>query len=297
MSTELVTVDNQAVNSFRQRLRSIPKEEIRSRQGRGGEWYNYTDGPYVIRTLNDIFGWDWDFEADNEELLYFDNLPFEVRCRGKLTVRVEGRTLIKIQYGSMQVEFRKDKDGNIIAPVSLGDCFKGAATDALKKCAAMIEIALDLYDSDSEINTKTKPASSGPKRNNNSESATLKMNEGPEGELDKLLYAHCLAEKKIDRNAIPFFNAFYANLSLEEKQAKVKELRLQNERTKDEILESIEISSNELTELKIKAQDITNVVNVMTRGESMLECSVDILLKIEQRLKQMLERERAKKAA
>src|SRR5262249_39960270 len=30
-------------------------------------------------------------------------------------------------------------------------CYKGAASDALKKCASLLGIALDLYDSDSEI--------------------------------------------------------------------------------------------------------------------------------------------------
>src|SRR5262245_59234836 len=154
MSNALAKVESGQIAAIQQILtQSTPKNEIRERKGRGGKMLKYTDGAYVIRTLNEAFGSDWDFEADNEELIYFNDLPFEVRCRGRLTVRMGGRTLVKSQYGCQPIEFIKDKDGNIIAPNSLGDAFKGAATDALKKCASMLGIALDLYDSDSEVNT------------------------------------------------------------------------------------------------------------------------------------------------
>lgn len=121
-----------------------PKGEIRERTGRGGIKLKYTDGAYVIRTLNAAFGWDWDFVADCEELLLNNGQPFEVKCRGTLTVRMSGRAVTKTQYGSQPIEMLKN--GN--APVSIGDCYKGAATDAMKKCASLLGIALDLYDSD-----------------------------------------------------------------------------------------------------------------------------------------------------
>lgn len=126
-----------------------PKAEIRTRSGRGGRVLLYTDGAYVIRTLNEAFGWNWDFDADHEEILYYNDRPLEVRCRGRLIVRAGETVITKTQFGSQPIEFLKDGS----APVSLGDAFKGAATDALKKCASLLGIALDLYDSDSEINT------------------------------------------------------------------------------------------------------------------------------------------------
>jgi len=118
-----------------------PKSEIRYRTGRGGKQLAYTDGPYVIRTLNEAFGWDWDFVADGEEMITKNGQPFEIKCRGMLTVRMGGRTITKTQYGCQPIE------GGDKAP-SIGDCYKGAATDALKKCASLLGIALDLYDSD-----------------------------------------------------------------------------------------------------------------------------------------------------
>lgn len=125
-----------------------PDKEIRTRKGRGGMVFKYTDGAYVIRTLNEALGHNWDFEADNEEVINWNGVPFEVRCRGRLTVRLNGQAVTKVQYGSQLIEFVKDRAGQIIAPVSIGDCFKGAATDAMKKCASLLGVALDLYDSD-----------------------------------------------------------------------------------------------------------------------------------------------------
>lgn len=62
--------------------------------------------------------------------------------------------ITKIQFGCQPIEYLKDSD----TPVSLGDAYKGAASDALKKCASLLGVALDLYDSDSDINTGRQPA-------------------------------------------------------------------------------------------------------------------------------------------
>src|SRR5262245_33988269 len=124
-----------------------PEKEIRKRPGRGGKELKYTDGAYVIRTLNEAFGWDWDVWADCEELLMKGETPFEVKCRGTLTVRMGGRTITKTQYGCQPID-----NGP-----SIGDCYKGAATDALKKCASLLGIALDLYDSDYKAEKYAEP--------------------------------------------------------------------------------------------------------------------------------------------
>ena len=147
MTNELTTnLNNAQLQIFTQ---TTPKEAIRTRQGRGGRILLYTDGAYVIRTLNEAFNFQWSFEVDNEEILWLGERPFEARCRGKLTVHVSETAITKMQFGSQPIEMLKDGT----APVSLGDAYKGAATDALKKCASLLGIALDLYDSDSPINT------------------------------------------------------------------------------------------------------------------------------------------------
>lgn len=123
-----------------------PKEAIRWRQGKGGRQLAYTDHVYVTRTLNNAFGWRWSFEVDNELIQYVNDLPFEATCRGKLTVWLPGVDIpiVKMQMGCQPIEMQKDGT----KPVSIGDAMKGSASDALKKCASLLGIALDLYDSD-----------------------------------------------------------------------------------------------------------------------------------------------------
>jgi len=128
-------------------------DEVRYRTGKGGRRFPYTDSAYVIRTLNLAFGWNWDFEADNEEIFYANSKPFEAKARGRLTVRNGGTVIVKTQYGCQPIEYLKDSD----TPISIGDALKGAATDALKKCASLLGVALDLYDSDSDMNTGKQP--------------------------------------------------------------------------------------------------------------------------------------------
>lgn len=160
---------------------STPRNEIRVRVGRGGKQLKYTDGAYVIRTLNQAFGWDWDFVADNEELLLSNGKPFEVKVRGTLTVRLNGQAVTKTQFGCQPIEMLKNGE----SPVSIGDAYKGAATDAMKKCASLLGVALDLYDSDSEINTgRPKPVEPEPQPT--SEQAELPQMTGAAGHVIEL---------------------------------------------------------------------------------------------------------------
>lgn len=160
--TAIAAQDKQLEAVRRILLQRTPDKEIRERKGRGGMVFKYTDGAYVIRTLNEALGHNWDFEADNEEVINWQGVPFEVRCRGKLTLRLSGQAVTKVQYGSQLIEFVKDRSGQIIAPVSIGDCFKGAATDAMKKCASLFGLALDLYDSDYEAENYTDDEPTAP---------------------------------------------------------------------------------------------------------------------------------------
>ncbi|WP_159310705.1 hypothetical protein, partial [Klebsiella pneumoniae] len=62
MSNELINQNNAlALNTsqFEIFTQTTPKDEIRVRQGRGGKNLLYTDGAYVIRTLNQAFNWNW----------------------------------------------------------------------------------------------------------------------------------------------------------------------------------------------------------------------------------------------
>lgn len=141
-STDLAMVVSDAQRTILSQ--QTPKNEVRLRQGKGGMMLRYVDHAYVTRLLNNAFGWAWDFEILETELMSWDGKPFEIRCIGRLTVNANGARIVKTQCGSQAIEFLRDGS----KPVTIGDAYKGAASDALKKCASLLGIALDLYDSD-----------------------------------------------------------------------------------------------------------------------------------------------------
>lgn len=155
MTTDLISTTNapadlaMVVSEAQQTILSqkTPPSEIRRRQGKGGMMLRYVDHAYVTRLLNNAFGWAWDFEILETELLSWDGKPFEVRCIGRLTVNANGAQIVKTQCGSQAIEFLRDGS----KPVTIGDAYKGAASDAIKKCASLLGIALDLYDSDAPV--------------------------------------------------------------------------------------------------------------------------------------------------
>lgn len=123
-------------------LQSTPEQYVHKRPAKGGGQWEYVTGGYMKKVLNLMFGWDWDFEILEDKVLYG-----EVIVRGRLTCRSGGKQIIKTQYGNKEIIYKKEaeKDGNKI-PLSIGNDFKAAATDCLKKCAAEIGIAADIYN-------------------------------------------------------------------------------------------------------------------------------------------------------
>lgn len=139
---DLSMVDNCFLNEEQLKilLRRTPKTSIKKRiikiDGNDVE-FDYVSGGYVIKILNILFGWDWDFEIISYQVY---ESSAEVIVNGKLTCRSDGRTIIKNNIGSSRVEIRFKK------PINLGNALKSAATDSLKKCASLIGIASDVYN-------------------------------------------------------------------------------------------------------------------------------------------------------
>lgn len=100
--------------------------------GRGGQ-LTYGKGSQYIRRLNDVFGFDWEF------------LRGEVRQDGA-SVSVEGTLKVYTPLGART--YQQFGSCKINGGMAYGDAVKGAATDALKKCAMMIGIGLYLSESD-----------------------------------------------------------------------------------------------------------------------------------------------------
>lgn len=116
-----------------------PTHEIFWRTIRGGQKAPYVQGNYVVDQLNRAFGHDWDVLVDRETDEKTAIEIGQIVCRGRLIVRVGPRTIIKSAAGGSAV---KKSKGSIL---DLGDDYKAAETDMLKKAASKIGIALDVY--------------------------------------------------------------------------------------------------------------------------------------------------------
>lgn len=139
--SELSHVENPVLRGkqLQQIFKHTPKKYVKERPAKGGGKWEYVTGGYVKKCLNLLFGFDWDFQVLNHQ--YLPDAK-QVIVLGQLTCRANGGTIVKNQFGCKDVICKKGTS----EPLSLGNDFKAAATDALKKCAAEIGIAADIYN-------------------------------------------------------------------------------------------------------------------------------------------------------
>lgn len=125
--------------------RKLDPKLIKQRDAGGGRKLDYISGATVIRLLNKAFNYQWSFEIINETLVksepkynkhkktYEEQRPY-IKVLGRLTVPGYG---VKEQYGTKIVMGgATEQEG----------AAKSAATDALKKCATLLGIGLELYE-------------------------------------------------------------------------------------------------------------------------------------------------------
>jgi hypothetical protein len=90
------------------------------------------EGHSVIQRLNEALEGAWSFEIVHHEVR---------EDEGLVLAKLSAEGLVKMNFGVSQVTRERDSG----AGVSLGDDFKAAATDALKKCATFPCVGLHLY--------------------------------------------------------------------------------------------------------------------------------------------------------
>lgn len=109
---------------------AVPPELVKQRQGQRGKVLFYVETHAVIARLNE--GCDaWSFEVIEHQIL-----EEVVVVIGKLVA--DGVT--KMAFGGSAIT--RDRDGRA---VSVADDAKSAASDALKKAASLLGVALELY--------------------------------------------------------------------------------------------------------------------------------------------------------
>ena len=147
---DLSLVENNSLNGqqLQMILKKTPAQFVKKRPAKGGGTWDYVTGGYIKKCLNLMFGWDWDFEIISEQILHG-----EVVVKGRLTCRTNGKQIVKMQFGNKDIMYRKQtaeevSKGAERIPLSIGNDLKAATTDALKKCAAEIGIAADVYNSE-----------------------------------------------------------------------------------------------------------------------------------------------------
>jgi hypothetical protein len=112
-------------------------DEHSEKPGGGSTKLIFVTGEQVIARLNDVLGPDaWEFEVQESQLL--PGPPLEAVVRGRLTVHFATRTVVREQWGSQPVQGKGE----------LGNIYKGATTDALKKCASLVGVGLYLFDAE-----------------------------------------------------------------------------------------------------------------------------------------------------
>lgn len=136
---ELSLVENNALNPNQLAwvLKRTPSQYIKKRPAKGGGEWAYVSGSYVRKVLNLMFGFDWSFEILEQHVMHGEAI-----VKGKLTCNTNGKTIVKMQFGNKDIMCKKGTD----TPLSIGNDLKAAATDALKKCAAELGIAADVYN-------------------------------------------------------------------------------------------------------------------------------------------------------
>lgn len=130
--------------------KKLDPSEIKQRDAGFGKKLDYISGATVIRRLNEAFNYQWDFYIIEEEVIeslpkynkrtkqYEDQPPY-IKVKGRLVVP---GVCVKEQYGTkILLGGASEQEG----------AAKAAATDALKKCATLLGIGLELYeDGDAE---------------------------------------------------------------------------------------------------------------------------------------------------
>jgi hypothetical protein len=156
--------------------RPIPKELIKQREGANKMKLSYIEGETVIRLLNEAFGESgWSFQIVNKSIVpaepkqvtkwnsdthradkvfnedgtpKMEPQPPIVEVLGRLTIPGFG---IREQFGTKTlIGGSSEQEG----------ASKSAATDALKKCATLFGIGLELYDDKApapQTQTRTQP--------------------------------------------------------------------------------------------------------------------------------------------
>src|SRR5919198_422652 len=105
---------------------------------RGGVELTYLTGEQVATRLNQVLGvGGWSFRVLRHDV---NAEADEAWALGEIVAEIDGKTVTRQQFGSQKIK-RSRSSG---VPMDIGFDLKGAATDAMKKCASLLGVGLYL---------------------------------------------------------------------------------------------------------------------------------------------------------
>lgn len=116
----------------------FPKSVIKTRRGRMGKNLEYVGVPEFVGRLNDAFAGYWSFDILGSQVLG-DHIVVTARLTAPRSEHCE-HEVSKTAFGGATIT--RDKSGEAL---DIGDDFKAAASDALKKAASLLGVGLHIY--------------------------------------------------------------------------------------------------------------------------------------------------------
>ncbi len=111
----------------------------------------YLTGEQVISRLNEVLGpGGWSYIVAEHG---YESEADELWALGRLSATIDGVAVVREQFGS-QKHNRRRSDSNIL---DHGFDLKGAATDALKKCATLLGVGLYLAEKEGGVPQEAEP--------------------------------------------------------------------------------------------------------------------------------------------
>lgn len=152
-------------NQIQKIWNSTPERYKYTRPAKGGGSWTYIKGSYVRKVLDSVFGFNWSFDVETSLAEAFEvaKMSGSIVVKGTLTGKVksdgEWVELTKTQFGRADVKWRMtgpngnktkmiDEYTGSPIPLDIGNDFKAATTDCMKKCASLFGIGADVYEAD-----------------------------------------------------------------------------------------------------------------------------------------------------
>ena len=119
-------------------LQTTDNRYIEERPGRGRRMYKYVAGHYMVMCANMAFGFAW-----SSNVLQWERTETEVICMGYVEAKIQGELIRKYAVGQQDISIVSGSNPKV--PVCLGDNYKAAQMDMIKKALSFFGIAKDVY--------------------------------------------------------------------------------------------------------------------------------------------------------